>query len=141
MSESVNIEGAKVLLVEDNVVNQVVATRLLTKIGCKVEIAENGRIALEKIAQSKPVYDLVLMDCQMPNVDGYKATMSIRRFEEKQSLPRVTIVGLSAHALQEYRQKALDAGMDDYLTKPVRSQDLQGLFEKLSLVSAKGEAK
>lgn len=117
---------AQVLLVEDNPINQVVTAALLEKLGCRVTVAEDGREAIEKLtAQS---VDLVLMDCQMPVMDGYEATRRIRAGEA--GVPQLPIVAVTAHALAEDRQKCLDAGMDDYLAKPFGSEELLNMLGK-----------
>lgn len=106
----------RVLIVEDNLVNQTVAVRLLEKTGCIVEVAGNGKQAVEMARQCP--YDLILMDCQMPEMDGFKATSLIR---SNGSLNRDTpIVAMTAHALKEDRDACLRAGMSDYISKPVR---------------------
>jgi two-component system sensor histidine kinase/response regulator len=107
--------GARVLIVEDNLVNQKVVIGLLKKLACRFEVAASGREALVKIAALP--YDLVFMDCEMPEMDGYEATRQIRRDEgTDRHLP---IVAMTAHALVGDREKCLEAGMDDYVTKPL----------------------
>ncbi len=113
--------NADVLVVEDNPVNQRIATALLERIGCRVELAANGREALERVARRH--YDLILMDCQMPGMDGYEATARIR--QSPPPLGRIPIVALTASALSGDRERCLSAGMDGYLTKPVRAADLR----------------
>jgi signal transduction histidine kinase/CheY-like chemotaxis protein len=113
-------EGARVLLVEDNEVNQRVAKRLLQKLGCQVDIASNG---IEAVARCATVhYQLVFMDCQMPEMDGFTATKHIRL--QQQAGYRLPIVALTANAMAGDRELCLAAGMDDYLTKPLRITDL-----------------
>ncbi len=107
----------RVLMVEDNRVNQLVTERTLTKLGCHVDTAGNGQEAVEMAAVLP--YDLILMDCQMPVMDGYEATGELRRQGAK--LP---IVAMTANAMQGDREKCLEAGMDDYISKPVRREDL-----------------
>jgi PAS domain S-box-containing protein len=112
----------RVLVVEDHAVNRLLATRLLKKFGCDVQIAENGRIACERTARE--TYDLVFMDCQMPEMDGFEATRTIRarEFESGRHLP---IVALTANAMREDRERCLDAGMDDYIAKPCSAADFE----------------
>ena len=112
----------KVLVVEDNRINQKVILSKLAKFAINPELAENGQIALDKMTKNH--YDLVLMDCQMPIMDGYTATVNLRRLEASQGLPRQTVVALTANALEGEREKCLAAGMDDYLTKPIISTQL-----------------
>jgi signal transduction histidine kinase/CheY-like chemotaxis protein len=106
------IRGAYVLLVEDNEINQLMASELLTMCGFKVDIASNGREAVEMVAQHN--YDIVLMDIQMPEMDGLTATRIIR-----QSANNIPILALTAHALAVDREKSLEAGMNDHITKPI----------------------
>lgn len=125
------IVNAKVLLAEDNAVNRRIAVAFLKKLGCSVDIAENGAAAVEKWRQSR--YDLIFMDCQMPELDGYAATRSIRAAEPAgQHIP---IVAMTAHALEGDRKTCLDAGMDDYISKPIDIQQLTNLVRNLALPS------
>jgi CheY-like chemotaxis protein len=115
----------RILVVEDNLVNQTVAVRLLEKTGCIVEVAGNGKQAVEMARNS--LYDLIFMDCQMPEMDGFQATCAIRN---NGSLNRDTpIVAMTANAFKEDRDACLLAGMNDYIAKPVRPDVL---FQKLS---------
>ena len=111
---------ARVLLVEDNPVNQAVAKRMLERLGHSVTIAGNGRIAVDLHAKRR--FDLILMDCQMPELDGYAATRELRARET--GLDHVPIVAMTAHAMAGDREQCLSAGMDDYLTKPVKIDQL-----------------
>jgi two-component system, sensor histidine kinase and response regulator len=117
---------AKLLLVEDNVVNQRVAGRLLEKAGYELEIAENGRIAVERASQGG--YDAILMDCQMPEMDGFEATRRIRVIEGGER--RVPIIAMTAGAMHGDRDRCVEAGMDDYLSKPVRSSELFAALDR-----------
>ena len=116
-----------VLLAEDNLVNQKLAATLLKKAGHKVVLAENGREAIEKF-QQQPV-DVVLMDVQMPEVDGFEATSAIRRLQAD-SPSRVPIIALTAHASAADRKKCLAAGMDEYIAKPFRAAELYSLMDR-----------
>lgn len=115
----------RVLLVEDNPVNQEVARLQLERLGATVEVAADGQEALEALDRGR--FALVLMDCQMPRMDGYTATRAIRRRPDGASLP---IVALTANAMLGDRERCLQAGMDDYLSKPVRQSDLAGVIQR-----------
>lgn len=110
----------RVLLVEDNLVNQKVATAILKKAGCNVTTAGNGQDAIQQIRKNK--YDIILMDCQMPVMDGFEATAKIRAM--KDDISNIPIIALTAHAMKEDRQKCIAGGMDDYISKPVSRQEL-----------------
>src|SRR5262249_30857460 len=108
--------AARVLLAEDDQVNQLVATRFLQSFGCTITVAEDGKKAID-LFESKPS-DLVFMDCHMPEVDGFEATRRIRAEEGDET--RTPIIALTANAMQGDREKCLAAGMDDYLSKPLQ---------------------
>ncbi len=113
-----------ILLVEDNDINQFIAEEILTSVGYTVDIAENGKIALEMIEKNN--YDLVLMDIQMPIMDGLTATRNIRSMEKFGKLP---VVAMSAHALPEDKQKSLECGLNDHITKPIEPKVLFSVLE------------
>jgi PAS domain S-box-containing protein len=117
----------RVLLAEDNAVNQRLAVRLLEKRGHRVAVAGNGREALDALEREK--FDLVFMDVQMPEMDGLEATATIREKEKSSGLHQ-PIIALTAHAMKGDREKCLAAGMDGYLTKPIRPQDLEGILDE-----------
>jgi PAS domain S-box-containing protein len=125
----------RVLLAEDNSVNQTLATRLLQKFGHEVEVAANGIIAVEKWQQG--AYDLILMDVDMPELNGYDATARIRE-AERESGSHIAIIGLTAHAMQGAREECIAHGMDGYLTKPIDTEalwvELEGVRTPLGLV-------
>jgi signal transduction histidine kinase/ActR/RegA family two-component response regulator len=125
-AEQTPLTGLRVLVAEDNLVNQKVIRRTLEKWGVEVQIANHGREALEWL--SREPFHLVLMDCQMPEIDGYEATRRIRAYEQPRGL-HIPIIALTANALAGDREKCLECGMDDYLTKPV-NPDM--LWEKLT---------
>lgn len=118
----------RILLVEDNKINQVVAAGALKKLGYEVEIVEDGAEAIA--ACDREQFAAVLMDVMMPNVDGYQATGAIRANEEAAGRVPVPIIGLSARAMTGDRDIALDAGMSDYLTKPLRTNILGEVLDR-----------
>jgi signal transduction histidine kinase/CheY-like chemotaxis protein/HPt (histidine-containing phosphotransfer) domain-containing protein len=125
--------GARILLAEDNEVNQEVAVGMLEALGCRVRVASSGEEALECLGSD--VFDLVFMDCQMPTMDGFAATRAIRAREADEEAggrdsERLPIIALTAHAMQGDRQECLDAGMDDYLSKPFTKESLRQMLEK-----------
>ncbi len=129
--------GLRVLLAEDNVVNQKVAARMLEKLGVRVDVANNGLEAVRMYLQFH--YDLILMDCQMPEMDGYAATREIRRLQALSASPHgIPIVALTANTLEGDRERCLDAGMTDFLGKPIRQQDLLALMLRHIQVRAAG---
>ena len=108
--------SVRILLVEDNPVNQKLATTMLTKAGYHVELAHNGREAIDKFSSSPHKFDLIFMDVQMPKMDGLQATRMIRRFERQNSDPEaghIPIIAMTAEAMRGDREECLDAGMDD----------------------------
>ena len=132
---------ARVLLAEDNGVNQVVARNMLESLGCEFEIVRNGQEACWRVQRGG--YDIVLMDCQMPVMDGYAATREIRAWErERRSRSRVPIIALTANALVGDAEACLAAGMDDYLAKPYTRKQLAGVLARwLPAQLAEGEAR
>lgn len=116
----------RVLLVDDNVVNQRLAARLLQKLGCEVAVASSGREALDVLVFQPQ--DLIIMDCQMPDLDGYQATRQIREIEG--TTRRTPIVAMTAYAMRGDRERCLAAGMDDYYSKPVTGDDFIAMIKR-----------
>jgi len=116
----------RVLVVEDNPVNQMVAKGLLEKLGCNVELAADGIEALEKIAHYS--YDLIFMDCNMPLMDGFECTINIR--QQELTGPRVPIVAMTANTMVESMEQCKKVGMDDYIAKPINQQQLKNILSR-----------
>lgn len=127
----------RILLAEDNRLNQLVAVGVLRNLSCEVEIVDDGARAVEACLRDQ--FDAVLMDIMMPVVDGYEATARIRAGQEAAGLPRTPIIGLSARAMDGDREVALDAGLDDYLTKPLREDQLRASFQTWIPATAEDE--
>ncbi len=123
-------ERARILVAEDNEVNQMVLSASLKMLGYEARIVHNGREAIEILRGEHNQYAAVLMDCQMPVMDGYTAAATIRGEEEATGRERTTIIAVTAHAMEGDREKVLEAGMDDYLTKPVQMRNLQQALSK-----------
>ena len=123
--------GVRALVVEDNPVNQIVINGFLQKVGIKTRLTCSGQEALDILACDAEIFDLVFMDCEMPLMDGFETTRRLRNWEQRQQRKPLHIIALTAHALPQYRQHCLMAGMDDYLSKPLL---LSKLVEKLHSV-------
>jgi len=119
---------ANVLLAEDNVVNQMVATAMLELLGVKPDVADNGQEAVDLFKSNE--YDIVIMDCQMPVMDGFEATRQIREHEKKSGRAPVPVIALTANALLEDQEKCLSVGMDDHVAKPVDDDAFKNIFKK-----------
>ncbi len=118
------LHHARILLVEDNQINQMVAEGILEDSGLQVDIAANGLEAIQSLQQApkESLYELILMDCQMPEMDGYEATRQIRRGAALEHNAQIPIIAMTANAMAGDREKCLAAGMDDYLSKPINSK-------------------
>jgi len=119
-------EGLRVLVAEDNPVNIKLAEKLLESLGCESDFAKNGKDAVEKFKTGE--YDLILMDCQMPEMDGYEATRKIRGSDS--AFKDIPIIAMTANAMESDRKECLDAGMDDYIAKPMRKGEIMEKLEK-----------
>lgn len=129
--KNTNNDRMKVLIVEDNLLNQKVVSATLRKNGYDFDLADNGKIAVEKAA--KTPFDIIIMDIQMPVMDGYDATRLIRENEEKQPGDhRAKIIALTANATKEDRKKCMEIGMDEYMTKPFKFKELEQIIRKLT---------
>jgi CheY-like chemotaxis protein len=126
----------RVLIADDNTVNQKVAQLHLAKIGVRADLVANGTEALNALRRIR--YDLVLMDCQMPELDGYDATRAIRRGDAGN--PNVPVIAMTANAMQGDRERCLEAGMEDYIAKPVRQKELLAVLERWLPGSTRPEA-
>ena len=123
-AEATSLEG-HILLVEDNNINQLVTGEMLTNLGLTFDIAEDGKQAVSKVENS-PQYELILMDVQMPVMDGYEATTLLR----DKGFTKIPIIGLSANAMKEDKESAMNAGMNDYLTKPIKQKSLIAMLKR-----------
>jgi CheY-like chemotaxis protein len=120
--------GVRILVAEDNVINQKVAQSILSKLGCKADVVANGLEAVRALELIN--YDLVLMDCQMPEMGGFEATAVIRDPESKVLNHKVPVIAMTANAMKGDREQCIEAGMDDYLSKPAKKDELAGILEK-----------
>jgi two-component system, sensor histidine kinase len=130
-SEIVNFEQLNVLLVEDNPVNQLVCKELMSKLGVQVSLASSGVEAVDMVCRATNTFDLVMMDCEMPGMDGYSATRKIRSWEQSSNRPPTPIHACTAHVLSTSIKKCSDAGMDDHISKPINLEKLIKTFEKI----------
>ena len=130
-------QNQRLLVADDNEMNRIVVRAMLGQWGYRVDLVEDGREALTRLAEVR--YDALLIDCQMPDIDGYEATRRIRAGTEPGIDPKIPIIALTAYAMADDRQKCLDAGMDDFLSKPLRAPDLQAVLARLGLFGKSGE--
>ncbi|MEO1292113.1 MAG: response regulator [Pseudomonadota bacterium] len=122
------VKGFRVLVAEDNRVNRALVQEMLDGLGCTVSCVENGRLAVD--AAMKDAFDLILMDCQMPEMDGFEASRRIKDAQDEGRMAATPIVALTANAMKGDRERCLDAGMDDYMSKPVRKKALRSTIER-----------
>lgn len=120
-----------ILVAEDNEVNQLVIKAILSHLGHQSTIVSNGMLAITTLHGDKQ-FDLLLVDCEMPVLDGFETTKEIRRQQALNKLPALKIIALSAHAMEENKQQCLDVGMDDYLSKPIKQKELEALINQLT---------
>jgi CheY-like chemotaxis protein len=125
-----------ILVAEDNPVNQMVVRGLLKKRGYAVQLADNGRQAVDLYRRNPNAVQLILMDCEMPELDGFEASRQIRKLEADQQLQAVPIIAVTAHVLAEHRQRGLDAGMDEFIGKPLESRQLYACLDSYLQSSA-----
>jgi CheY-like chemotaxis protein len=123
-------KGHHVLVAEDNEINQLVISGMLNKLDIGFDIVRNGLEAVSTIESRRDDYDLILMDCEMPQMDGYEASARIREFEMQHKLEPMPILALTANALPAHREKVLSVGMNDHLSKPLRLKSLQDMLTK-----------
>ena len=133
LSTRANNASYNILVAEDNQINQTIIKKMLEKLGHHVTVANNGLEAVEQLKNQR--FDLVLMDCEMPEMDGYEATRKIRETEQPQQLAHTPIIAVTAHALKSYRDQALESGMDDLVTKPLKLEILQQSIAAYAQVS------
>jgi CheY-like chemotaxis protein len=122
------LSGRRVLVAEDNPVNQRIIERALRQLDCDVTLASNGAEALAALSHDR--FDLVFMDCQMPELDGFDATRAIRAQERIRTVPPVPIIALTASAFESDRERCLDAGMNDHVSKPFRRAELREAIDR-----------
>jgi two-component system, sensor histidine kinase and response regulator len=121
-------QNVRILLVDDNVINQKIALKIVDKMGYRADVAQNGQEAIEALNQV--AYNLVFMDCQMPILDGYEATRIIRNETSSTINPKVPIVAMTAHAMKGAKEECMAAGMDDYISKPITPDTIAEMIRK-----------
>ncbi len=126
-----HVRSKRILVAEDNAVNQMVIKGMLGKIKMACDVANDGAIALQKISDGQQAYDLILMDCEMPNMDGFEATRAIRAYEIQQKRSPIPIVALTAHVMEEHQRKSADSGMNGHLAKPLELERLRETLQRL----------
>lgn len=127
-SDDFDYSHLRILLVEDNKINQKVALAFLQQYSANIDIANNGREAVELYSNNS--YDIIFMDCQMPVMDGFESTSIIREIEEQNDMSRVTIIAMTANAMKGDKERCIEAGMDDYISKPYKISDINDILSK-----------
>ncbi|WP_054112796.1 response regulator [Marinagarivorans algicola] len=127
-NDSILFDSVNVLLVEDNRVNIKIAKEILQEIGCEVSVCNDGKSALEKYKTDK--FDIIFMDCQMPIMNGFDSSSSIRQYEKSHNIKNIPVIALTANASREDREECYKAGMTDYATKPIKRENLYSLLKK-----------
>ena len=125
---SANFHGKHALVADDYIINQELTKEMMEIMGCVVDVAENGFETLDKYQKNN--YDIIMMDVQMPEMDGYEVTRKIRELEKSTGKSRITIIAITANAMPGDQEKCLDAGMDDYISKPIRGENLENILTK-----------
>ncbi|UGQ47221.1 response regulator [Massilia endophytica] len=120
--------ACRVLLAEDTEMNRTLVRILLTRLGCKVDEVVNGKQAVDALEHQR--YDLVLMDCNMPVMDGFEATRLLRQREAERGLPRVPVIALTASAFAGDRERCLSGGMDDFMNKPLQVEEFMEMVQR-----------
>lgn len=129
-AESLDFSNSQILVVDDNPVNTKVICGYLNKLNIQPDCASSGQEALDKIIGVNHQYNLIFMDCEMPNIDGYEATLRIRQWELQNNKPQQIICALSAHAMESYRERCFEVGMNDFLSKPIVMRELKELLSR-----------
>ena len=132
MSETIFncLQRHRILVAEDNYINQLITDGILSKLSAKFEIVENGLLALERLENGSQEFSLILMDCQMPELDGYEATKQIRWGLAGEKYSQIPIIAVTANAMIGDKEKCLDSGMSDYLAKPINYDSLSEMLRK-----------
>lgn len=135
-----NFSNLRVMVAEDNAVNRMVIKGLLGKLQIEPVLVENGKLAWEGCIHAEKPYDMILMDCEMPEMDGFEATRRIRDYEKENAIEATPIVALTAHAMEEHREMVYACGMNHFLCKPITLAELRAAFEKLGLSKSAEQA-
>ncbi|MGH1372285.1 MAG: response regulator [Cellvibrionaceae bacterium] len=139
-ADQANFSNLRVMVAEDNAVNRMVIKGLLGKLHIEPVLMENGKLAWEECIHAEKPYDMILMDCEMPEMDGFEATRRIRAYEKENGVEATPIVALTAHAMEEHREAVYACGMNHFLCKPITLAELKTAFEKLGLSKSAEQA-